>query len=42
MYCQAGGTYYYPLFLIEKCNIWPSNLRGWKDELLNSSQMSLN
>ncbi len=41
--CTARlAAHYYLIFFIERRNIWPINLRGWKDELLSSSQMSLN
>ncbi len=34
--------HYYPIVIIERRIIWLINLRGWKDELLSSSNMSLN
>ncbi len=36
------AVHYYLIFLIERRNNWPINLRGWKDELFSSSKMSLN
>ncbi len=36
------AVHYYRLFLIERHNIWPNNLHGWKDELPSFSEMSLN
>ncbi len=41
--CTANlAVHYYPLFLIERHNIWQSIQRGLKDELLSSSKISLN
>ncbi len=41
--CTARlAVHYYPIFLIERRNIWPINLRGWIDELRSSSKMALN
>ncbi len=31
------AVHYYPLFLIERRNIWPNDLHGWMDEPLSSS-----